>query len=262
MLKQLTNILQKIRNVENLDLYITVAISIVVGLLGLIGLASFEILSAAVLAILALMAGSLLSNRRSMTDIKKVADQLDSEIKSLKLATISFTNPSLLLFRRDIPNLTKDFQNATRISILGASLHSTTITYYSEFEQALKRGASLRVLVCEPFPSLLSMMVFRTYTIKDPKILKRSIQDHISLIKKLKASNPNGNCDSRTIPLVISYGMIIFEYPDGMSMIYVKLMPFRTPGAEYPVFAVSKRDNREWFDFFFNQYDMMWESGT
>jgi len=167
-------------------------------------------------------------------------------------------NPSTFIFQKDFPDFSQDFQSAKKISVLGASLHSTTIRYYSDYEKALQRGSSLRVLVCEPSPSLLGMQVFRTYAIRDSKLLGRSVKDHIFLIQKLQSSLPNSKCESKTIALIISFGLVIIENADGTAKIFVKLMPFRTPGSEYPVFEINNRKNQEWFEFFYNQFELLW----
>lgn len=262
MIRQIKIIIKELQNGENLDLYITIAISIVVAVLGVIGIVTFEILSAAILATLGLLANSLLASRRTISDVKSAASELDSEIKTLKQNFLNSDSPSLFLFRRDFPDFSKEFQSAARISILGASLHSTTMRYYSDYERALKSGASLRILVCEASPTLLKMQVFRTYTIRDAKLLGRTVQDHLSLIQKLKSSIPNCKCESRTIPLIISYGLVIIENPDGTAKAHVKLMPFRTPGPEYPAFEVQSRRNQEWFNFFNKQFEMLWSASN
>lgn len=258
MLKYVKLVYKELKNGENLDLYITITLSIVVAILSIIGATEFKILSAAILAVLGLLANSLLSSRRAMSDMQSAANELETEIKSLKSNIFASDSSSTFTFQKDFPDFSKDFQSAKRISVLGASLHSTTIRYYSDYEKALQRGASLRILVCEPSSTLLEIQVFRTYAIRDVKLLKRSIKDHISLMQKLQSSLPNSKCESKTISLIISSGLVIVENDDGTAKIFVKLMPFRTPGSDYPVFELNNKKNQEWFDFFYNQFEMLW----
>ncbi len=70
-----------IKNGENLDSYLTIILSIVIATLGLLGAASSQIVSAAILGILALVGNSLLISRRSAQEVKKAAEQLETESK-------------------------------------------------------------------------------------------------------------------------------------------------------------------------------------
>ena len=84
MLNYIKLAFKELKNGENLDLYVTITISITVAILGVIGVTKFEILSAAMLAVLGLLANSLLTSRRTMSDVQSAANGLEAEIKYLK----------------------------------------------------------------------------------------------------------------------------------------------------------------------------------
>lgn len=260
MINHIKNIIKEVKNGENLDLYLTITLSVIVAVLGIIGITQFQILSAAILAVLGLLANSLLANRRNTSNVKDATNDLRAEIQTLKSNFLSLDNPSIFLLQKGFPDFSQEFHSATRISILGASLHSTTIRYYSDYEKALRRGAYLRVIASEPSPNLLEMLAFRTYALKDSKLLGRSIKDHLSLFQGL-SSLSSGKCETKTIGLVIPFGLVIIENSDGTAKIFVKMMAFRTPGSEYPVFKINNQNNKEWFDFFYNQFEMLWNAG-
>lgn len=261
MLKQIKTVAQELKRGENLDLYLIIFLALVIAVLGVLGVANFAIVSATILATLGLLAGSLLQNRRTVIDAKDATTKLSTDLDDLKHNLQPISNPSYVLLEREYPDLSAAFRSAKKISILGASLHSTTTQYYADFEEALKHGALLRVLVCEPSPNVLSMQCFRTYMIKDPDMLGKSVHAHLSLLRKLKQNAPKpDSCESRTIPLVIPYGLIILETPEGTSTIYTKLMPFRTRFGKYPAFQVNNHDNKEWFQFFYEQFEKLWNA--
>lgn len=72
---------------ENLELYATIATSLVITILNLLGIKQVESkLSAIVLALLGFIAGSLLSNRKATNDVQSSTNDLKAEIINFKKA--------------------------------------------------------------------------------------------------------------------------------------------------------------------------------
>lgn len=69
-MKLIQGILQDFRRRQNLDVYITVLIALVVSILGIIQVADQIIISSAILATLALVSISLLMNRRENDEVQ------------------------------------------------------------------------------------------------------------------------------------------------------------------------------------------------
>jgi len=65
----LKRILDDIKHGENIDLYVTVILAIIISILNAIGLANSALLSSISLAILALLASAILGNRHRLDDI-------------------------------------------------------------------------------------------------------------------------------------------------------------------------------------------------
>lgn len=84
---------------ENLDLYVTIATSLVITILGLLGRVESKLLSPIILVILGLIANSLLSNRKATNDVQLSTNDLKTEIYNLR-ATIN--NRNLKIAKQDI----------------------------------------------------------------------------------------------------------------------------------------------------------------
>ena len=259
MIESINQIIQEVRRGENLDLYSMTLIAIVIAVLGVFGIVDFRTLSAAILAILAILSGFLLASRKSVTGVKDAAIQLNSNLKSLQ-QEISGKKCISEFLSKEYPDLSDDFLLAKRISILGTTLASTSIHYYVDFEQALKRGCSLRIVVSDPSNSeVLKMLALRGYVTKDPKVIRGNIENHLTRLRRLKEIPDKSELlEIRTIPYIPPYGIVVIESFDGAAKVYVKLTPFRTTTGQFPSFEVNNLTDSIWFKFFFDQFELFW----
>lgn len=251
-----------IKSFKNYDIYIAIVTSLTIAVLGVLKIVTPEIVIGVVLATLSVF-------MRHVLILKRTISTLDNSTQSLLPITTEINkrlgysyDSSFLRFRKNIPDLIDEIENSKKISILGASLHSTSRRYYDAFELAIKNGASARFLTCEPSSKISSIQIMRTYKEKDAKRLSNEIKENLRTLSELKkVGNDENSCQLKTIPLIISYGIVILESPSGKK-IFIKLMPFRTPGSQYPSFSVSQSENVEWYEFFADQFEKMWEVGT
>ena len=262
MKNQFKIILQDIKKGNNLDLYATIVIAIIISVSSYLEGISIKVINATTLAILALIAGSLLTSRRTLSDVNLSTNNLNDEIKKLNSDEFS-SNPCKVLLNKEYPDLSNSFELSKDISILASSLQSTAIKYYASFEEALQKGTNIRVLVVDPSEDVLKMMCLRTYMLKDTAELKSNVNGHIELMRKLqRIENNNGKLTIKTIPLVVPYGLMILNRHNLSSQIYVKLMPYRVPPGQYPSFELNNIENHELFTFFNNQFEKMWEDSS
>jgi hypothetical protein len=260
MNKFFAKIFKEIKTGENLDLYLTILLAIVVAILGILQVISFEILSAAILATLGLLASSLLSSRRSTTEIKSSFDKLSSTTSELQEKIQKSSSISELLIKA-YPDLTEKLRSAKNVSIEGSTLMSTVTRYTTAFEQLLQRGGALKILVSEAVPEVLAMQVYRSSSIKDPVIMANDMQSHVAVMKTLtnKIHQPD-LLEIKLMPYLASYSLFIIEDKDGITEIYVKLLPFQKSDSESPTFKVDSKNDPIWYKFFSKQFELLWES--
>ncbi len=257
MKKALDRMFDEIKRGENLDLYLTILLAVVIALLGIFQVANFEILSAVILAILGLLASSLLVSRRTITEVKSSFDELASASRTLQ-EKISNNGHISDFFIRSYPELSGQLQTAKRVSIEGSTLRST-VTYLAELKKLLQRGGSLRILVSEPVPEVLAMQVFRSSSIKDPVMMTNDMNSQMAMMKSLaEKAQKEGQFEIKTMPYLASYSILMIENDDGVSKIFVKLLPFQRAEKESPAFEIDSQHDTTWFSFFNDQFEKMW----
>ena len=84
MLNILKRIIDDIKQGENLDVYISVPLAIIIAVLGILNQVSFEIIGASILGTLALLSASLLSNRKASSEIKTTTEKFNTIVSGLE----------------------------------------------------------------------------------------------------------------------------------------------------------------------------------
>lgn len=260
MLSKLKRVEAEIRRGENLDIYLSIGLALVIGLLGAFQVVSAEIVAAAVLATLGLLSLSTLQNRRNVELMHDATAKLHEEIHLL--VTEIRDQPAMSdVLMSGYPDLASEFRHAKSISLLGASHLTTLARYYSEFRHLLKRGGALRFILADQSPEVCTLLAFRGSTTRDPEVIRTTLSNSVARINSLP-ENPSesGLVQARTIPYVPPFGIVLIERADGSALAVVKLYSFRTPDREHPSFSVSSTDDREWCRFFREQFDKFWEN--
>ncbi len=258
MMRHIRTIINEIKTGNNIDLYLIIIISIAVAIGGAAQVVNFGVIASAILAILGLLAGSLLANRRTNTELKDAITQLKQDFEELRSKTQAKYSISELLLEQ-YPNIQDELNSAKRISVLGINLATTVRDYYSEFTDILLRGGTLRILTVDPTEKyVVSLLAFRSTTFNQPDqmndVMKTELHRVVSLEKTAKDS---GSFQLKKLAHIPSHGLIIIENASGKSVGYVKMYTFRSAG-KTPVFKLTVEDDMVWFNFFKNQFEQIW----
>jgi hypothetical protein len=128
--------LDEIRKGENLDLYITIFVSIIVAILSAFQIAQLELVIGVLLTIIAIIASSLLVNRRATEEVKNTNQQLIASFNEIKHATEKRPKFGDIL-REGFPDLKEEIDGAKSVSILGAVLSTSVSRYNANFIQLI-----------------------------------------------------------------------------------------------------------------------------
>lgn len=245
-----------IRNGENLDIYVSIPVAVTIAILGLLKVASFGVLSAAILMVLSLLSASFLIIRKSAADTKEAYIGLSDQIRDLQ----GSIDPASVsdMFRRGYPDMSKDFEEASSILVLGTILVSTINVYLDKFEKAIRRGCDVRFITSSTESNVLDTLLFCNYKMDDKDAIASMIQYHT---QKLYALNKEegSKIEVRALPYIPPFGLVVTKNDDGTGRIYVKLFSFRTVPGQYPTIAVNSNDVG-WFSFFSEQYEEFWDA--
>jgi hypothetical protein len=141
---------EDIRQGENLDLYVTVAVSFLLIVLNILGVA-LSLSTPLSLTILALLAIAILGNRH----------RLETILRNLAKATHD-------VFYGDFPDyvqqeIAEKIEQSADVLLMGVDLDETLNRHYCLLEQKLRQGSKIRAVLVDPDSPACEMVVERRY---------------------------------------------------------------------------------------------------
>lgn len=242
-MKILQQVWEDIKHGENLDLYLTIVISITLTLLSLLSITPVNLLSSITLTVLVLIAISNLANRHKLDLI------LQKEIAET-------------LFLTDFPpNLKDDFASATKEVWLGGhNLGRTVVSFDSLIERSLRHGCKVNVLLVHPNGSANKLVSEQTYGGIDEKEHATQVNLSITRLLRLAQRVTPGQLEIRLINFPISFGFFAFDIGGATGKLFLEHYSFRQQ-RDIPKFVLTPK-NGYWFECFKNEILSMWESGV
>lgn len=230
---------------ENIDLYVTVALAIILAILNLVGLAPSVLLNSITLAVLALITIAILGNRH----------RLEVIIERTSLAT------DRIPLEEFPPEFVLELENAKEVWLTGIHQSAVITAYYSLFERKLKRGDKLRVLVVDPNGAACKMAAMRfpgRVSENQERIRILSTLESLCELKKIAPSN----LEIRTIDYLLEYGAFLLdpETPEGVA--YLQRYTFKTLGGARKPKLVYRRQDGRWYDLVCAEIRALWENAA
>jgi hypothetical protein len=244
MIEPLQRIWKDVRSGENLDVYLTIAVALVLSVLNILEVGLSDKLPAVTLSVLALLAISSLVSRHRVEDL---TNNLES------MGEIFVNEFELREFR-------KDLSLADEIWLFGASLDDVVKDYYSLFERKLMDGKFIRAMVIEPNAlDVLELSEMRAYVNPDVKRASIKASTTLSDLCELQKIAPE-LMHLRTIEFPITHRLIALNpgRPDGK--LYISNYPFGTPGGSLPKFLLSAQDG-QWYNLYKQEAENLWNAG-
>jgi len=155
--------------------------------------------------------------------------------------------------------LQTDFEGASDIWLVGASLGSKINEKYTLIENKLKNKTSIKVLLRDPAGETFWMIASHSYTPVDPDQATSKVQMSLTKLAALRTINPE-YLEIRVIDHHFSLGMMAFDPDTAKGRIYVEYYPFRMSESSQPKIVVTPQDGY-WFGFYRKQLEMLWENG-
>src|SRR5271157_5948153 len=250
MIDRLKLIAKEISRGENLDLYLTILLAIVVSFLGVFGIVKFEIISAAILATLGLLASSLLTIRRS---VRPTLDDLFNT-------------------RAQLPTFEEQLADAQSIDICGMSLLAVATQHRGFLLEKVARGCKIRLLLLNPDNESLMNMIAPFVTALTPEQYPTAVQQHTKAVEQhtkaivtslsFLTSEPILYNSVRLYDYPLAHAMLISNrnMPNGALRLEM-YMHTRLP-ADAPGFYILRKDEPGWFNLFAAEFEAHWASAT
>lgn len=247
-MKLFQRIWQDILARQNFDIYITVVLAFMVAILGLFGIVDQTIISSAVLATLALTSVSLLMNRRENEDIQLALSRIE---------TTDCSAEQFFMHKYDRSVLHDFIKTSHRIFFWGLTLTITIPFLKDEIERGLKSGLEVRFLLLKPSSNAVEMAAFRTKSASIDRI-NLTLQMNLMHLADLMKYSQNGKLEVRVVDYLPPWYMVALDPHLPTGHMFIRLNSFRNDAAR-PSFQLSATNDSDWFHFFIQQFEAVWE---
>ncbi len=243
-----------LRKGQNLDLYITIIIALVISVLSILGITDQNVIAAAILTTLALVSGGLLANRHDNEKIREVLTRIDQSRLSTQFFLKQGYDDSIL-----IPHIRK----AKKVFFLGSALSVLIPFLKNELEQGFESGLESRFILMKPNGAAVNLAAFRTYRNLSPAQYNEYIERSLFHLNQLsKRITTSGKIEYRVVDFLSPYGVKVFDPHLSTGRIFVTLETFRTAPPKRPYFEITRNEDEKIFDFFAEQFEMIWQTAT
>jgi hypothetical protein len=239
-----------VRTGNNLDVYITFVLAVLVAVLGIFGVADSTVVSSAVLATLALLSVNILASR--WTD-----RELENAISNLKRSTDSVSD--MFETEYDRYELRHLVRSAKQVFFWGFSFTTTIPTLNEYIQEGLLDGLEVRFLLTKPSGAAAKMATFGTSR-QNEDDFNMSIESSLIRLSRIANTNAPGKLEVRIVDYFPPYRIIAIDphLPNGRMIIRIASPTRYRDGA--PVLQLTKANDEKWFEFFAQQFEFIWKN--
>ncbi|AQZ65766.1 unnamed protein product [[Actinomadura] parvosata subsp. kistnae] len=229
---------------KNLEIYLTAAIALVVGVLGVFDLVDTKVVGAATLATLALVAVNALGPRHQVAGLAKQVAEL-----------VRTGMPGEDFLAGGMKRFDERVAHAHDLRFAGVTLNRTMRSYVNDLRKALERGASVKVLLIDPTGSVPEEAARRSTIPDQPDVFEHRARATLYLLRDLPARE---GLEVRLLPFAPAFMVFLLDPGDDDGLVHVSMSSHRSPGPA-PGFTLSTRRDHVWCPYFTAEFDRLWE---
>ncbi len=119
------------------------------------------------------------------------------------------------------------------------------------------------MLLSHPDGAAMQMSALRSESRTPVEIQKKRTYDTLELLALWRSEMPGADVQVRLIDYLPPFGITIMHPSDNSADAgcLVRLFTFRSSTSMAPAFALNSNRTPEWFAFFSEQFEKMWEAG-
>jgi hypothetical protein len=238
--------LEDIQNGENIDIYVTATVAVILAVLNVLGIVPSSKILPVNLAVLALVTLTILGNRHRLEEMATKVSLLAGQSTFLEEFPAEFA---------------VHLEEATNVWLTGTHYSSAMTAYYHIFEQKVQRGGTLRVLLLDPSGEAYKMAAMRFPGKVGAEQERLRIQSTLTTLSELQKLAPQ-RVEIRVIDFLVEYTAYLLDPETQHGMIYLERYTFKTSGgARKPKFVYSRREGR-WFEHIVTEFEHLWDNST
>ncbi len=246
---------------KNIDTLIAIGISIMAGIFGIFG-ANQIILLAGITATLAILAFGLIRDRLNRDTLEEQIVELRRNLPE-KPSAISFFHPS--------SDFEKNLVNAMHIDLCGVTLTDSVGTQLALLGKRLRAGAELRLMVIDPKSQAIQISALRSINPKDTMYYQRRLESTFTHLAYLYQYNQDKKCAGeegikegtlsvRLLPYPPSFQIASLDAKTKRGIARIEIYPHRYGFNNSAIFTLTPDYDKEWYTYFIEQFDQMWET--
>lgn len=125
----------------------------------------------------------------------------------------------------------------------------------------IRQGVELRVLIFDPEGEHLPIFAEQLRT--PPDQVMREIKTVIGLCEDLVDSGLGvGSLELRLTSMMPGFSMVIFNPEIQNGQMVVEYIGYRSRLDDRPHFDLDSANDRQWFDYYINQFNKLWSAAT
>ncbi len=256
----LERVWQDIKQRKNLELYLVLTAIIIVFVADIVGINTTNAVTEIILAVLAILLYGLVESRHSAEDSDKKLANIEKSI--LKIGQLLSQNKLNEKFEKHstITGNRQRLKNAKTLDWMSISLHKTLTIYEHELTECLKNGGQIRLLLIDPNSPIPHALAELGHSLGSSEKIVNNVRSALEIIQSWRNRMPECNLEVRVLSSQPPYRLSMLDR--GLSIAYARIRLFVIPkSSDIPVVTVSAKDDKEWFEFFADQFEKYWGIG-
>ncbi|MEU8229177.1 hypothetical protein AB0C12_06155 [Actinoplanes sp. NPDC048967] len=237
-----------------LDLVLTIAVAVAVGVLGALDVVGPAVTGGATLTTLGLLALSSLHGRSTLGALARSVTELGR--------TMSDRASADRLLAPSTSGVDLDLGTADDIRAVGVTLARTIRNHYAALQQRLDAGATVRIALIAPEAATIAEAARRSTIADSPAIFEHRLRPTLDLLEGLAqcaAAGP-GRLQVRLLDFVPAFGLVAVDAETPHGQVRVDIYSHRC-GTQEPTLPLYADRDARWFRHFVAEFDRVWAVG-
>jgi hypothetical protein len=205
-----------------------------------------------------------------------IRDRLNREALAKQIGELKMSlpnRPSAMAFFHPMLDFDVRLKKAAKIDLCGVSLTSTISTHFATLRSRIEAGAELRILVIDSKSSAIEMTSERSTNPKDTMYYRRRLDSTFSELtylnrfaddmkQKAKKGSKTGSLSVKLLSYAPSFSIVSLDSKEKDGLVQVEIFPHKFGFKARPVFTLSLDNDGEWYTYFVEQFEQMWNTAT